>query len=1088
MTVCCRCNAGGKCRNCVCVKSGRQCTNCLPSRNGCCSNMNLPAAVLDTAQTPPAPPAHNQPPPSHPPVYDTQSSTTIAVPIAVPDEGEDLNRSPIPIVAHHSQDATVAPSSPGSLPPSSPLVNCGGSAAALPETTPMATPTFTWGDVDAEPFTQRLDHAYSVVVHWRRNVFAVPSGKAGTGFVSELSRLFLAYAEGSALESIALKAAMTMCALLLQKPNRTSKSKDHVACLERRMTLWRAGDLEDLLQEGQTIQRRLSTSKRTKREEADELKQIFAREMSKGNTKAALRTLSKECRGTVLNLNDIVLSPDGTRATVLDILKSKHPPSGGPPDPDTLIDAAFNPPVVHPVIFDSIQGQTIRSAALHTSGAAGPSGIDAWGWRRLCSSFKSASAALCQSLALLTRKLCTVFVDPDGLAPLMSCRLIALNKNPGVRPIGICEVVRRIVAKAILSVTTGDIQQAAGSLQLCAGQKAGSEAAVHSMNLAFKDQDCEAVLFVDASNAFNSLNRQVALRNIRALCPPLATALINTYRRDAELFVDGKTLYSQEGTTHMPMYSLATLPLIEKVNPDLSVIQSWFADDATAAGSISKLRDWWDALATLGPMFGYHVNASKTHLVVKDSLLSTASAVFADTKVNITSDGRPHLGVALGTSSFTEVFVKRKVEGWSEELLHLSSIAETHPQAAYAGFTHGLVSKWTYLTRTIKDVGPLLQPLEDIIKTKFLPALSGKPAPSDEMRDLFGLPCRLGGLGIVNPTRIAAAEYAASKDTTDPIVRSILYHNGNYTSEMLADQLSVLAEIKSRNRSRLSSAAANLRSLLSPEFQRAMDLAQEKGASTWLTVLPVEEFGFSLHKGAFRDALALRYGWSLHNTPSTCSCGTTYSVEHALSCAKGGYPTIRHNEIRDFTAHLMTEVCHNVAVEPHLQPLTGEALRGASSITQDGARLDVAADGFWGSRFERAFFDVRVFNPYAPSNQRSSLPQCYRNHENIKKRAYDQRIREVEHGTFSPLVFSCTGGMGRAAATTYKRLASLIAAKRDEPYSMTMGWIRCRLSFSLLRAAIMCVRGVRSSMGHAGREPEAPLDLVSSVGLVPRLE
>ena len=270
MTVCCRCNAGGKCRNCVCVKSGRQCTNCLPSRNGCCSNMNLPAAVLDTAQTPPAPPAHNQPPPSHSPVYDTQPSTTIAV----PDEGEDLNHSPIPIVAHHSQDATVAPSSPGSLQSSSPPVNFGGSAAALPETTPMATPTFTWGDVDAEPFTQRLDHAYSVVVHWRRNVFAVPSGKAGTGFVSELSRLFLAYAEGSALESIALKAAMTMCALLLQKPNRTSKSKDHVACLERRITLWRAGDLEDVLQEGQTIQHRLSTSKRTKREEADELKKV----------------------------------------------------------------------------------------------------------------------------------------------------------------------------------------------------------------------------------------------------------------------------------------------------------------------------------------------------------------------------------------------------------------------------------------------------------------------------------------------------------------------------------------------------------------------------------------------------------------------------------------------------------------------------------------------------------------------------------------------------------------------------------------------------------------------------------------------
>ena len=163
-------------------------------------------------------------------------------------------------------------------------------------------------------------------------------------------------------------------------------------------------------------------------------------------------------------------------------------------------------------------------------------------------------------------------------------------------------------------------------------------------------------------------------------------------------------------------------------------------------------------------------------------------------------------------------------------------------------------------------------------------------------------------------------------------------------------------------------------------------------------------------------------------------------------------------------------------------------LGGASSITQDGARLDVAADGFWGSRFERAFFDVRVFNPYAPSNKHHpSLQACYKKHENIKKRAYDQRIREVEHGTFTPLVLSCTGGMGRAAVTTYKRLAALIAMKRDVPYSETMGWIRCCLSFSLLRATIMCIRGSRSSVGHASKQPDAPIDLVTSVGQVPQM-
>ena len=113
---------------------------------------------------------------------------------------------------------------------------------------------------------------------------------------------------------------------------------------------------------------------------------------------------------------------------------------------------------------------------------------------------------------------------------------------------------------------------------------------------------------------------------------------------------------------------------------------------------------------------------------------------------------------------------------------------------------------------------------------------------------------------------------------------------------------------------------------------------------------------------------------------------------------------------------------------------------------------------------------------------------------NTKKRAYDQRIREVEHGTFTPLIFSCTplifsctGGMGRAAVVTYKRLATLIAMKRDTPYSVTMGWIRCRLSFSLLQAAIMCLRGTSSSVGHALRQPEAPIDLVTSVGQVPQL-
>ncbi len=91
-----------------------------------------------------------------------------------------------------------------------------------------------------------------------------------------------------------------------------------------------------------------------------------------------------------------------------------------------------------------------------------------------------------------------------------------------------------------------------------------------------------------------------------------------------------------------------------------------------------------------------------------------------------------------------------------------------------------------------------------------------------------------------------------------------------------------------------------------------------------------------------------------------------------------------------------------------------------------------------------------------------------------KKRKYEQRIREVEHSSFTPLVMSATGGMANQATVFYKRLASSLAQKWDQPYSITMTWLRCRLTFSLIRSSVQCIRGSRSSCGHA------PMDLALS--------
>ena len=159
---------------------------------------------------------------------------------------------------------------------------------------------------------------------------------------------------------------------------------------------------------------------------------------------------------------------------------------------------------------------------------------------------------------------------------------------------------------------------------------------------------------------------------------------------------------------------------------------------------------------------------------------------------------------------------------------------------------------------------------------------------------------------------------------------------------------------------------SELHQQLDSSFKRAMDLASVQGASNWLTTLPLNEHGFALHKSAFQDVLALRYGWPLLRTPALCACGSSFSVEHVLSCPKGGLPSLRHNEIRDLTATLLTEVCHQVCVEPELQPVDNpDEFPLATSNTQEGARLDVAMNGFWGGRSERCFVDVHIFNPFA---------------------------------------------------------------------------------------------------------------------------
>ena len=459
------------------------------------------------------------------------------------------------------------------------------------------------------------------------------------------------------------------------------------------------------------------------------------------------------------------------------------------------------------------------------------------------------------------------------------------------------------------------------------------------------------------------------MRNIQHLCPSFSTIFINTYCTDVALFIDGSTVLSEEGTTQgdplaMPMYALGVLPLIDCISGDL--MQVWYADDATACGSLSELQLWWDKLIQFGPDFGYFPNPSKTCLVVKDSFYDAAVDLFQGSGISISADGKRHLGGVLGSPSFVSSFVRERVSTWTRELDLLSDISVTHPHAAYAAFTHGFIGKWNYLMRCIPNIEDFVAPLETIVRKHFLPNLTGQPSFNDTERKLFSLPARFGGLGVGDPSQYSTFQYSASVAITAPLVQLILRQSSAPPADVWCDQLEAKQHIVAEHHRSLTELRDGLLLLLSSSLHRSVLLSCESGSSSWLRALPLTEHGFALHKGAFRDALCLRYGWQPPLLPSNCVCGKKFTVEHALGCPCGGFPSIWHNELRDITAELLTEVCHCVGVESTLQPLTGEQFSYRSANVEVGVRLDVVAEGFWVRR-QKAYFDVKVFNPFAPN-------------------------------------------------------------------------------------------------------------------------
>ena len=516
------------------------------------------------------------------------------------------------------------------------------------------------------------------------------------------------------------------------------------------------------------------------------------------------------------------------------------------------------------------QSTSTQGGARTTQGGAGPSGTDADAWKRLlCSkSGGKSSETLCNSIANIVRRLASEHVDPTCIDSLLNCRLIPLDKNPGIRPIGIGEVLRRIMGKAVSTFKKVDAMKAVGPLQLSVGQEGGAEAAAHAMREIYKDEKTQGLLFVDAENAFNSMNRNTALHNVQRICPILSTYLINTYRSPCKLFVaNGKKhpnnfIWSSEGKTQgvnaaSSFYSIGTHPVMTHLDIVCTCLQIWFADDAGAGGRLKELRKWWDELNNVGPSYGYFPKSSKCWLIVKPSVLEEAKRLFEGCGVNITVEGHGYIGTPIGTEQFVKQEIEAKVKSWIDELRKLTELAKSEPQLAYSAYVFGLCKRWIYVMRTTPDISESFFPLEAVIKTEFLPVIIGQPF-GDHLRNVFALPSKFGGLGVFNPSVISDDEYTYSCTVTSPLIKAIREQNISYlvnpdnnkdTFDMISDETKELKRKVRKNKSDSYKSSYYTCLLRLPDVHSVhVQQAALNGASSWLTCLPLEEYGFILNK------------------------------------------------------------------------------------------------------------------------------------------------------------------------------------------------------------------------------------------------
>ena len=782
---------------------------------------------------------------------------------------------------------------------------------------------------------------------------------------------------------------------------------------------------------------------------------LAGKKIANGDIKGAIRILSS---------NDSILPYDDNTFSVL---KSKHPPRH---QDSIMLDCPTDDDVAN--ALQLTEEQVRRAVMSFPGGSAGGSDLLLPQHLKdlISKSSGDGGSELLSSLTRLCNKMLRGEVPEIITSVLYGASLIAFSKpQGGVRPIAIGGTLRRLVAKAAVSLLQPEIEPKLFPFQLGVSIPSGAEVIVHTARsfCAAKmiSPDPIAFLKVDFENAFNTIRRDKLLEALKTNFKSVFPFLYQCYSKSSMLIFNGTRIESAEGIQQGdplgPLcFSLCLQGLISRLSSPLNV---WYLDDGTLAGDPGIVESDFRKIIAEQDSLGLRVNIKKCELTVlgRDPTNNNAVASdFAKSFPGITNVPMEDLSL-LGTPLFSGGIDKELSYRLQSFKLLCSRLERMdHHEALFLLKNAFFIPKLLYLLRTfpcfnhhfLSDIDQRMKAcIESITNCRF---------DSDTFRQV-SLPIKLGGLGVRRAEDLALPAFISSALKCSAMAEKLLSqaeinpHRSSISESILnwKSQDSRLAEPLAKMRLHQKCWDLPLANLvLSDLIQNAPDQSN-KGrllavssphAGVWLNAIPISSLGLKLDNESLRIAVALRLGVDM-SMPYTCQCGTPVDrrTVHGLDCRKSGGKHIRHSAVND----IVHRALQAAGVPSQLEP---------TGLSRDDGKRPDGATIIPFSKGKCLVWDVTCVNTLAASHIKSAASHPGAPSEAAEQKKHKKYANLSEQYIFTPFAIETLGSWGPEASSFVSELGRRLAAATGEPRATS--FLRQKISIAVQRGNAVCIR------------------------------